>query len=424
MSTTLTVPTLGWVAKDTTSYSFSVARDGRQQQTESYKPDVGNGLKPDGKPLQSPSPTRTSVAMSASDVGEWVQTIRARDAQRGQRSVDTYILDNEPALWSSTHRDVHPEPLTYDELLEKTIAYGTAVRRADPDAKIAGPAEWGWPAYFFSAKDAKVGFQLKPDRRAHGDVPLIEWYLQKLRDHERASGVRILDVVDLHFYPQGPGIYGGDEKTDPATSALRIRMTRGLWDPTYRDESWIDDTVMLIPRMQAVIERSYPGRRFSIGEWSFGGEGHMSGALAVAESLGRFGQSGLYSAYYWTKPKAGSPAAAAWRAYRDYDGSGGHFLDDSAATTMGKDTSLFASVDSAGKKLVAIALNLSPEEDATARIDLDGCGIATGVRTFRLSSGEHELRAPRQAAAAHDATIEDRLPAYSITVFEVALHAP
>ena len=56
--------------------------------------------------------------------------------------MDSYILDNEPTLWSATHRDVHPEPTGYDELLERTIAYASAVRRADPNAKIAGPAEW------------------------------------------------------------------------------------------------------------------------------------------------------------------------------------------------------------------------------------------------------------------------------------------
>ena len=45
-----------------------------------------------------------------------------------------FALDNEPMLWNSTHRDVHPDPVTYDELLDRTIRYGSAVRAADPDA--------------------------------------------------------------------------------------------------------------------------------------------------------------------------------------------------------------------------------------------------------------------------------------------------
>ena len=114
------------------------------------------------------------------DAAAWVTKIKAADAKRGHKVVFEYILDNEPALWDSTHRDIHPEGSTYDELLEKTIAYATAIRKADPDAIIAGPAEWGWPGYFFSAKDAKAGFKSKPDRRAHDDEPLLAWYLRKL----------------------------------------------------------------------------------------------------------------------------------------------------------------------------------------------------------------------------------------------------
>src|SRR5262249_29263012 len=155
---------------------------------------------------------------------------------------------NEPALWNDTHRDVHPEPLTYDELLDRTIRYGTAIRAADPEAIIAGPAEWGWPGYFWSAKDKAAGFHAKPDRRAHGDVPWLSWYLAKLREHEAKTGIRILDVVDLHFYPQGKGVYDGDSGgTDRDTAKKRFRATRSLWDPDYLDESWIDEKIRLIP---------------------------------------------------------------------------------------------------------------------------------------------------------------------------------
>ena len=60
-----------------------------------------------------------------------------------------YILDNEPNLWSTTHRDVHPDPVTYDELLAKTIAYGTAIREAGPRrAHCGAPPNGGGPTTF------------------------------------------------------------------------------------------------------------------------------------------------------------------------------------------------------------------------------------------------------------------------------------
>ena len=77
--------------------------------------------------------------MTPEDVGDFVKKVRAYEKKIGKKLVFEWILDNEPGLWSTTHRDVHPTPLTYDELLERTIAYGTAIRKADPDAVIAGP---------------------------------------------------------------------------------------------------------------------------------------------------------------------------------------------------------------------------------------------------------------------------------------------
>ena len=184
-----------------------------------------------------------------------------------------------------SNRDVHPGPITYDELLDRTIRYGTAIRTADPQALIAGPAEWGWTGYLYSAQDSFVGTRQRPDRRAHGDVPLMPWYLKKLHDHEKATGTRVLDVFDVHFYPQGDGVYS--EKADTSTAALRLRSTRALWDPTYKDESWIAEPIKLLPRLKEWVQQNYPGLKISLGEYSFGGEQHMSGGLAEAEALGR-----------------------------------------------------------------------------------------------------------------------------------------
>ena len=131
LTSVFTVPMLGWVAKDKTSYTFSVRKHGPQQKADPQKPDAGNGLDPTGKPLAPGPPETTSLAAPPALVAKWVSELKAaRDA--GREDVSMYILDNEPALWNSTHRDVHPEPLTYDELLARTIAVGSAIRAADP----------------------------------------------------------------------------------------------------------------------------------------------------------------------------------------------------------------------------------------------------------------------------------------------------
>ena len=324
-----------------------------------------------GAPIEPGPPGGTSVAAPPAFIADWVRQIRADDQQRGGRSVAMYILDNEPALWNSTHRDLHPAPVSYDELLERTLAYGSQVRQADPKAVIAGPAEWGWPAYFYSAVDSATKFRLNPDRLAHGNVPLLAWYLGKLHDHQTKTGERILDVLDVHYYPMADRVGGTNGGTDAKTAALRLRSTRGLWDPTYVDESWIGEPVQLIPRLKKLVAENDPGVGISIGEWNFGAELHISGGLAVAEALGRFGQQGIQAAFYWTYPPNRSPAFWAFRAYRNFDGKGGHFLSRSVPTVTPEGTSLFASRDESGTHVVLVALNLKPDSDLSAKIDLE-----------------------------------------------------
>ena len=422
----ITVPIMGWVAKDTTGCAFTTKDFAHQDKTDPNRPECGNGKKPDGKTaLDAPKdPSKWQTRITPEDVGAWVAKIKAADQKRGKRVVYEYILDNEPALWDSTHRDVHPEPTTYDELLDKTIAFGTAVRKADPEALIAGPAEWGWPGYFFSGKDAKAGFKVKPDRRAHGDEPLLAWYLKKLAEHEKKTGVKVLDVLDVHIYPQGEGVQmtdaeGGDGagKTDRATNDLRFRTTRSLWDREYKDESWIDDAVYLIPRMKDLIAASYPGLGFQIGEYNFGAEDHAAGAVALAEVLGRFALHGVSHAYYWTYPKKPKPAYWAFRAFRNYDGNGGHFLDQIAPSSAPSGTSLYASRDATGKKWVLIALNFSADRPFDASIALDGCASPSALKSYVYTGGPTGFT--NGSAKLEGSNLVAKLPPYSISVFEL-----
>jgi Glycoside hydrolase family 44 len=418
----LTVPMTGWVAKDATSFSFPVSIVGPQQATDQWNQDAGNGHgKGAGNSwLVAGPPSRWSAAAPPDSIKRWVSTIRAEDAKTGKRSVAQYILDNEPMLWSETHRDLFPTPLGYDDLLERTIQYGTAVREADHDAVIAGPAEWGWTNYLYSAKDGS-NTTLRPDRRAHGDVPLIEWYLKQLHDHEQKTGVRVLDVLDLHHYPYGENVYGGGTGgVDKATAELRLRSTRSLWDPSYVDESWVKDSIRLLPRMREWVDKNYPGLGISIGEWNFGGETHITGALATAEALGRFAQFGVTSAFYWTVPPVGSPSIQGFLAYRNYDGKGARFLDWYLPTTSTTGTSLFASRDADGKHVVAVAINMSADVAYLAKIDVGSCGAVTSHQAFTYMRGAPGFVA-RDVVQGGTGEIDQALPPWSITVIDVHL---
>ena len=416
----LTVPLIGWVAKDDKAVGFPRSKFGAQRKHDPDVPEAGDGFKPDGKPIKPGPPTQTSIAAPPELVARWVKQLLERDKARGSRSVQMYILDNEPSLWNETHRDVHPEPVGYDELMKRTIDYASVIREADPQAVIAGPAEWGWTGYLYSAVDREEGTAERPDRLKHGDVPLIPWYLQQLSAHQKATGKRLLDVLDVHFYPAAEGIFGGNARTDPESAELRLRSTRALWDPTYKDESWIKDTVKLIPRLKEWVATSYPGTKLSLGEWSFGADEHISGGLATAEALGRFGQHGLDAAFYWGGPKPDTATYWAFRAFLDFDGKGGRFLDTSVTTRETERVSMFASRDSSGKHLVLVLVNRDPNSASDATIELDGCaGNISEARSFGFAAGSKEL-ATREAKAL-ETRLTTRLPPYSFAVVDLKL---
>ncbi len=416
--TALTVPMIGWVAKDASSVGFPRSRFPKQRKFDEQRPTAGDGYQPDGKPLQPGPATDSSIPAPPELIGRWVRGLREREQARGKRSVQMYILDNEPSLWDRTHRDVHPKPLGYDELMDRTLRYGAEVRKADPDALIAGPAEWGWMGYLYSGQDRVAGKQARPDRLAHGDVPLIPYYLSKIAEYEKSSGQRLLDILDVHFYPTAEGLYGEKARTDPEGAALRLRSTRALWDPTYVDESWIDEPIKLIPRLKEWVSTYHPGLAISIGEWSFGADQHISGGLATAEALGRFGQQGLDSAYYWGGPAAGTATFWGFRAFRNFDGNGGRFQDISLQTSEGSGVSLFASRDAESRKLVAVLINRDPEVAATVRVTLDGCANPVSYRVFRFVSGSNGFQ-PQPSGALDVKRIVETLPPYSLTVLDV-----
>lgn len=329
----VTLPMAGWAAKrrppgDNHPYDcgFQVSRYGAQQQTDPWDTNCGNGLHGDGSPVTGNAATDTSVAIDPSFDQAWIAHLVHNYGLASAGGVAFYEFDNEPELWSSTHRDVRPQHLGYDELRDKTQALGAAVKASDPGAKTLGPSSWGWTAYFYSDLDTAPGgdwWNHPADRNAHGGVPLAEWYLQQMRAYEQAHGTRILDYVDEHYYPQANGVFAG--WTDASTDALRLRSTRALWDPTYVDESWIGQAVQLVPMMRGWVANDYPGTKIAVSEYSWGALGDLNGALAQADVLGILGREGVDLATLWGPPASTDPGAFAFRMYRNYDGAGHRF---------------------------------------------------------------------------------------------------
>ncbi len=329
-ATLLTVPLIGFAPKArAVACGFSVAKYGAQQSTDPWNGDCGNGVRTSGAAITGNDPSDTSVAIGPAFVQEWIDHLVGRYGSAGAGGVRFYDLDNEPMLWPDTHRDVHPSATSYDEMRTRAYAYAAAVKASDPAAQTLGPVVWGWTAYFWSALDWSAGgawWNAPQDRMAHGGVAFVEWYLQQMRAYEQQNGARILDYVDVHYYPQAAGV-ALSPAGDAAMQARRLRSTRSLWDPSYVDESWIAEAVRLVPRMHEWVSADYPGTKLAVTEYNWGALDSVNGALAEADVLGIFGREGLDLATLWAPPTSAQPGAYAFRMYLDYDAAGGRFGD-------------------------------------------------------------------------------------------------
>ena len=364
----LTIPTIGWVPRADSPLQhpyfagFSVAKYGAQQSTDPWDPDAGNGVRPNGDLITANDPTDTSSPADAEFQRGWIAHLQSTFGSAANGGVRHYALDNEVMLWNSTHRDVHPQPTTFDETWAKAASYGAMIKQQDPAAQVFGPVTWGYCDLFGSAADTCMD---GPDRQAHGGMPFIAWYLQQVCANPLAGGARVVDVLDLHYYPQGANVALSDDDS-PATAARRLRSLKELHDAAWVSESWIADlgdggyhydSPNLIPRVRAWIDQYCPGTRLAITEYNWGNDGTASGAVAQAELFGIFAREGVDVATRWVAPAANSRVERAFTLFLDYDGAGARVQGDSVAAHSTDADALGAYAFKSGARTMVLLTN-------------------------------------------------------------------
>lgn len=393
MATRVAVPTLGWVAKNSDPETCSFP-DENGNCTDGQASDCENQL-------VVADPTLTSVRSTPADIIAWLNHMRTLGG------VPTYIaMDNEPELWGYTHYDVHPDCPGYGEILDKYIEYSTALRDVVPESMLTGPVTCCYWYYWNSAAGAA-------DKISYGNADFIPWFLRSLAEHDAEAGQRHLDLLDIHYYPEG--LYNDD--ADTFTAAHRLRATRSLWDWQYVDESWINEPIALIPQMLEIIDENYPGTRLAISEWNFGADETMNGALAIADVLGIFGREGVTMAAYWRILEAGIPGNFAFRMYTNYDGAGSRFGDLSVqAFSPDPDmVSSFAALDSDSGDLHLMLINKMPSTAQSITLELEHFTPTAGATLYRYGNGQSGQIVSEALVNLDDLV----LPPYSITLLVI-----
>jgi PKD repeat protein len=427
----ITIPMLDWVAKLGANRSklaaFSQARYGQQTDSDwQWMPDAGNGvLKSTGKNITNNDPNDANTPAGVAFQKGWMDHLVARWGLAANGGQKFYLLDNEHSLWQSTHREIKQTGATMDEIRQKMIDYGAMVKAVDPGAVVFGPEEWGWSGYFYSGYDqqysAANNWCCFPDRAAHGNMDYLPWLLDQLRAHEQQSGKRVIDVFSLHYYPQG-GEFGNDTST--TMQQLRNRSTRALWDPNYTDPTWINDKVMLIPRMKAWVNGYYPGLKLAITEYNWGAEGHINGATTQADIYGIFGREGLDYAARWTTPDATTPTYKAMKMFRNVDGNKSGFGDTSVSATVPNPDNLsaFAALRSSDGAMTVMVVSKVLSGSTPVTVNLGNFANAGYAQVWQLTSA-NTISHPANVAVS-GTSLATSVPAQSVTLYVIPTGTP
>ncbi|HUO57784.1 MAG TPA: glycoside hydrolase family 44 protein, partial [bacterium] len=351
-----------------------------------------------------------------------------------------YDLDNEPALWNSTHPMVHPAQAACSEVAGKGVSLAAVITQYDSGAQILGPVAYGWGEY--------TNNQSAPDTIVLGPynngnlLPYLNYYLAQFNTASTSKGRRLLHYLDLHWYPEALGNNGVSltritvDDVSQGVAVARMQAPRSLWDPSYSENSWITwgtggGPITLIPRLQNAVSQYYPGTKLFFSEYQYGAGEDISGGVAEADALGIFTKYGVGASWWPDSSVNDYYLAAAYRLYLNYDGAGSKFGDTSIlATSSGANavswTSVYAAKNSGNPNQVnVILINKDYGTDHAAAVTLNSLGTTQiySITAYRFDTGASQIYSP--AAPAFNAnSFSVTLPHRSATLYKITLLPP
>src|ERR1035437_7990007 len=153
-----------------------------------------------------------------------------------QNTIRYWSMDNEPDGWSSTHDDVMPALPTAENFMQLYFAVAKKARAKFPNIKLTGPipmSEWQW----YNWDNSKITV-------AGQDYNWLEFFIKRCAEEETVSGIRLLDVIDIHSYPgegndtdivQGHRVYFDTTYNYPGANGCKTTDASG-WNPSITQE--------------------------------------------------------------------------------------------------------------------------------------------------------------------------------------------
>ena len=276
-------------------------------------------------------------------------------------------MDNEPEIWSSTHDDVYPVQPSAENFMQTYFAVAKKARAIFPGIKLVGPVvanEWQW----YNWNNDKINYKNK-------SYTWLEYFILRIAEEQTASGIRLLDILDLHFYPSESAaedivqlhrVWFDKTYDYPGANGVK-RCGTGSWDNSITKEYIFERCrEWLIDHMGADH-----GVQFAVTEIGIAGDNPNVTAVWYASNLGVFADNGVEVFTPWTW-KTGM-----WEVLHLFS----NYCQETRVASTSDDeqyVSAFSSINSAGDSLTVVLVNRAISTSKDANINLSNFDIMNG----------------------------------------------
>ncbi len=286
-------------------------------------------------------------------------------------------MDNEVDIWSGTHDWAMPTQISASAFMDRYIELAKKAKALYPGIKLCGPvttSEWQW--YKWSSESIYINGRY---------YPWIEYFIKRLGDEYKATGIKLVDVLDIHNYPwynnddaaalQGHRIYYDTTYDYPGSNG--IKSSTGGWDNSLTKQ-------YIFKRINGWLNEHFGanhGITPGVSEW-----GTMSGSNPTLESviyashLGTFANNGveLFSPWNWS--------IGMWETLHLFSRNAKKY-SVSSTSTLENTVSAYSSVNENADSLTVMLVNRDMSASRTVTINLSNFNVANGnYNTLQLSS--------------------------------------
>jgi hypothetical protein len=286
-------------------------------------------------------------------------------------------MDNEVDIWNGTHDYAMPTLLSAAAFMDRYIELAKKAKALYPGIKLCGPvttSEWQW--YKWSDESIFINGRY---------YPWLEYFIKRLGDEYKATGIKLVDVLDIHNYPwyngddaaalQGHRIYYDETYDYPGSNG--IKTSAGGWDASLSKQ-------YIFKRIDGWLNEHFGanhGITAGLSEWST-----MSGSNANLESviyashLGTFANNGveLFSPWSWS--------TGMWETLHLFSRNAKEY-SVSSTSSLENTVSAYTTVNEAADSMTVIMVNRDMSSSRTVTVNLNGFLAANGsYKTLQLSS--------------------------------------